>query len=452
MRRNGLRATVATACLAVAALLAPVNAAEAAPGDNPGALTALTSSAELAKLRLVEHRVPTSSLDNLASQMGTSRGVDQVLASANHTMRNAASCSGTETAALPVKPTAQAAYCWDTGDAVTQDWLPQSVTSSGDADNDGVWGDNKVILSGWGQNGTTTTDHMGRIAFIDANNPGAFKYRWVLPVVPLNGGTDYRALKTHMGGMVWYQDKLIVTSWEKDADNNVMYVFDMKRILQATVNSSTVGKVSGGWSAGGYQYVMPAIGSYSLAGGACNSANDDSLPCFGSISLDRSSTPDSLVATEWFSSGGTQPARIWRYDFGSDPGYLATDGSGRVNASQAYETKAVGLQGVLSHSATSGGTPNFYVDDARGGVGQHGILWRQNAGGAKAAANCGQDITYACWGQHTESMSYWWSTGQVWTLTEWAADSAGHWSGTDSAIPQRVLFSVPLSSIDASLS
>ncbi|MFF6805641.1 hypothetical protein [Streptomyces sp. NPDC012616] len=452
MRRNGLRAAVATACLAVATLLVPGNTAEAAPGDNPGALTALTSSSELAKLRLVEHRVPTASLDNLANAMGTSRGVDQVLASANHTMRNAASCSGTETAALPVKPTAESSYCWDTGDAVTQDWLPQSVTSSGDADNDGIWGNNKVILSGWGQNGATTTDHMGRIAFIDANNPNAFKYRWVLPVVPLNGGTDYRALKTHLGGMVWYQDKLIVTSWEKDADHNVMYIFDMKRILQATVNSSIIGKVSGGWSAGGYQYVMPAIGSYSLAGGACTSANDDSLPCFGSISLDRSSMPDSLVATEWFSSGGTQPARIWRYDFGSDPGYLATDSSGQVNASQAYESKAVGLQGVLSHSATSGGTPNFYVADARGGVGQHGILWRQNTSGAKAAANCGQDITYACWGQHTESMSYWWSTGRVWTLTEWAADSAGHWSGTDTAIPQRVLFSVPLSSIDASLS
>ncbi|WP_159106677.1 hypothetical protein [Streptomyces rishiriensis] len=452
MRTDVLRAAVATACLAVAMLLMPANTAEAAPGDNPGALTTLTSSSELAKLQLVEHRVPTSSLDNLANAMGTSRGVDQVLASANHTMRNAASCYSTEAAALPVKPTAESSYCWDTGDAVTQDWLPQSVTSSGDADNDGMWGNDKVILSGWGQNGATTTDHMGRIAFIDANNPAAFKYRWVLPVVPLDGGTDYRALKTHLGGMVWNQDKLIVTSWEKDADNNVMYVFDMKRILQATVDSSTVGKVTGGWSAGGYQYVMPAIGAYSLAGGACSSVDDDSRPCFGSISLDRSSVPDSLVATEWFSSGGTQPARIWRYDFGSDPGYLATDAGGHVNATKAYETKAVGLQGVLSHSATSGGTPNFYVADARGGVGQHGILWRQNTSGAKAAANCGQDLTYACWGQHTESMSYWWSTGRIWTLTEWAADSTGHWSGTDKAIPQRVLFSVPLSSVDGTVS
>jgi hypothetical protein len=36
-------------------------------------------------------------------------------------------------------------------------------------------------------------------------------------------------------------------------------------------------------------------------------------------------------------------------------------------------------------------------------------------------------------------------------LTQWAADSAGHWTGTAHAIPRRVLFCVPLSSMDSSL-
>ncbi|TKA13234.1 hypothetical protein [Actinacidiphila oryziradicis] len=432
------------------ATLLPATPSQAAAGDNPGALRPLTSSSELAKLQLVEHRVPTASLDNLASLMGTSRGVSQVLASANHPMRNAASCDSTESAALPVDPQAESAYCWDSGDATTQDWLPQSVTSSGDADNDGSWGDNKVILAGW-TNRTTANGEMARVAFIDANDPSAFKYRWVLLTVPLNGGTDYKALKSHMGGMSWYQDKLYVTSYDTDADHNVMYVFDMGRILQATVNSSAVGKVDGGWSADGYQYVMPAIGSYSLAGGGCSTASDNNLPCFASISLDRSSTPDSLVATEWFSSSGSGgPARVWRYNFStSDAGWLSTDSSNDANATEAYETSAVGVQGVLSHKPSGASEANWYVDDARGGVGQHGILWRQNSSGAMAAANCGTDTAYACWGKHTESMSYWWSTGRVWTLTEWAANADAAWEPT--AIPERVLYSVPLSSIDSSL-
>jgi hypothetical protein len=449
----GRTARLALAGLLATAVLLPASVAQAAPGDNPGPLRPLTSATELGKLRLTEHRVPTSSLDNLANLMGTSRGVSQVLASANHPMRDEADCASTEQAALPVKPQADSAYCWDTGDATTQDWLPQSVTSSGDADDDGSWGTNKVILAGWAQNGATTTTEMARIAFIDANDPSAFKYRWVLLVVPLNGGTDYRALKSHMGGMVWYQDKLYVTAYNGDTDHNVLYVFDLGRILQATVNDSTVGYTGSGWSADNYQYVMPAIGSYSLSGGACTSGSDDYLPCFGSISLDRSSTPDSLVATEWFSSGGTQPARVWRYDFDTsttDPGWLATDSSSQANAVQAFETSAVGLQGVLSYQPSGASAANWYVDDARGGVGQHGILWRQNTGGAQAAANCGTDITYACWGQHTEGMSYWWSTGRIWTLTEWAADAEGHWAQPE--IPQRVLFSAPLSSIDSSLS
>jgi hypothetical protein len=91
----------------------PPGTAQAAitPGANPGKLTEFTDNAtEMAKLQLVEHRAPTASLDNLASEMGTPRGVSQVLASANHPMRNGASCLNAEKAALPVKPTAESSY------------------------------------------------------------------------------------------------------------------------------------------------------------------------------------------------------------------------------------------------------------------------------------------------------------------------------------------------------
>ncbi|MEV5613673.1 hypothetical protein [Streptomyces sp. NPDC052225] len=443
--------TVLIATVALLTTTLGVAPAQAAPGDNPGALTPLTSSTELNKLQLQEHRVPETSLDNLASLMGTSVGVDTVLKSANHPMRNKAACASTESAALPVSPTASDAYCWDGGDATTQSWLPQSVTTSGDADDDGMWGTNKVILAGWthndGKSGEPTADdHLARVAFIDANDPNNLKYRWVLLVIPIDGGSNYKKLESHLGGMVWYQDKLIVTARNGAADNNALYIYDMSRILQANVNSSAIGKVDGGWSAHGYQYVMPAIGSYSLTGGACVSTNDDGVPCFASISLDRTSTPDSLVATEWFSSGGSQAARVWRYYFStaSDrPGFLGISTSGYANADEAYETRAVGLQGVIAHDG------KWYVDDARGGVGQHGILWQQTTSGAKAARDCGTDQTYACWGKHTESMSYWTSTGKVWTLTEWAANADAKWE--DPAIPERVLYATPLSSIDSAL-
>ncbi|WP_030383095.1 MULTISPECIES: hypothetical protein [unclassified Streptomyces] len=452
-RGRALRATLAGTALALTAAATLISTSQAAGDDDPGPLTPLTSSAERGKLQLHENLVRQSSLDTLTQAMGGNVGVHGVLQSANHPMRNKADCDGTERAALPVEPEASRAYCWDTGDATTQKWLPQSVTTSGDADDDGKWGEDRVILAGWTHNdhkaGEPADDRgLARVAFIDANDPAHLKYRWVLLVAPLSGGTDFGAVRSHLGGMVWYQDKLIVTAKNGADHDNALFVFDMHRILQADVDSSAVGKVSGGFSAHGYQYVLPAIGSYNLTGGACDASDDDHVPCFASVSLDRTSSPDSLVANEWFSSGGTQPARLWRYYFSTQStrtGLLGTDANDDAGADEAYETKAVGVQGVLSHRRDGADKADWYVGQAPGARGKHGTLWRQSDSGADAAT-CTADRTKACWGQHTESLSYWQETGELWTLTEWAADADNGWEGTP--IPERVLYAVPLSSVD----
>jgi len=451
-----LRATLSGTALALTAAATIISTSQAAGSDNPGPLTSITSTSEVNKLQLHENLVSGTTLDTLQSGMGGNVGVGAVLDNANHPMRNKADCDTTESAALPVEPTATRAYCWDSGDATTQKWLPQSVTTSGDADNDGKWGNDRVILAGWTHNdhkaGEPADDKgLARIAFIDANDPNNLKYRWVLLVAPLSGGQDFGAVRSHVGGMVWYQDKLIVTAKNGADHNNALFVFDMNRILQADVNSTEIGKVGGGWSARGYQYVMPAIGSYNLTGGACSASNNNAVPCFGSISLDRTSTPDSLVANEWFSSGGSEPARVWRYYYSTASdrtGLLGSNASDNVNADEAYETKAVGLQGVLSHKPSGASKADWYAGYAPGTRDRHGTLWRQNESTAKAA-KCGGGGSYACWGQHTESLSYWQETGELWTLTEWAANKDNEWEPP--AIPERVLYAVPLSEVDGSV-
>lgn len=457
-RRRGraVRAGLAGTALALTAAATLISTSQAAGGDNPGPLKQLASSSELGKLQMHENLVSETTLDTLTSGMGGNVGVHGVLQSANHTMRNKAACHGTERGALPVEPAASRAYCWDSGDATTQKWLPQSVTTSADADDDGLWGEDRVILSGWTHNdhkaGEPAEDKgLARVAFLDANDPDNLTYRWVLLVAPLSGGKDFGAVRSHIGGMVWYQDKLIVTAKNGADHNNALFVFDMHRILQANVNSSAVGKVSGGYAAHGYQYVLPAIGSYDLTGGACSAADDNAVPCFGSISLDRTSTPNSLVANEWFTSGGTEPARVWRYYFSTAlgrTGLLGANADDVVNADEAYETNAVGLQGVISHKPSGADKADWYVDYAPGSRGKHGTLWRQNDAGADAA-HCTADQSYACWGQHTESMSYSQKTGELWTLTEWAADKDDEWE--PEAIPERVLYAVPLSAVNGSM-
>lgn len=257
-RKQGraLRAFLAGTALALTAAATMISASQATVGDNPGALTPLTRAAETGALRLQERLVPQATLDELSSGMGKPVGVGAVLETADRSLREANGCTPTERTALPIAPAATRAYCWDGAD--TRGWRAGAVTTSGDADDDGWWNDNRVILSGWNEG--TADRGLARVAFVDANDLTHLRYASALLVVPVDGGRDYRALTSRLSGMVWYQDKLLVTA----ADG--LYVYDMNRVQRATVDSAAVGRVPDGWSAHGQRFVLPAVGSYRLTG------------------------------------------------------------------------------------------------------------------------------------------------------------------------------------------
>ena len=424
-RKRGqvVRGFLAGTALALTAAATMISASQATVAANPGALKPLTSTSDTAALRLKEQQVPQRALDRLSSEMGHPVGVSAVLDSADHSLPDATDCTATERRALPVEPAATSAYCWDTAD--TRSWRAGAVTTSGDADDDGLWGTNRVILSAWSRTGTAAQDGgLARVAFVDANDLNRLTYSWVLLAVPVDDGRDYRGLVSQVSGMVWYQDKLLVTANSEDGE--ALYVYDMDRVQRATVDSSAVGKVRGGWSAHGAQWVLPAVGSYRLTGQA-GAARPDYL------SLDRSTSPNSLVASEWVSgNSGNDDAgtRLWRYDFSSSParsGLLATDAGGTARVAEAYVTKASGSGPVLSYDS------QWYLGRTADNPGDHGTLWRQNATGSAKAARCGTDESRSCWSAESESLSYWEQTGEVWSQ-----------SG-------RTLFALPLASVDRAL-
>jgi hypothetical protein len=414
-RGRALRAFLAGTALALTGAATMISASQATDSEAPGALKPITSSERTAALRLQEQRVPEATLDRLAAEMGRPVGVSAVLGEADHTLRAAADCPAEDREALPVEPAATRAQCWDAAD--TRSWQAGAVTTSGDADDDGLWGQNRVLLSGWAQN-AAAGHGLARVAFVDANDLDRLTYTWVLLTVPVDGGRDYRALDSDVSGMVWYQEKLLVTA----ADG--VYVYDMNRVQRTTVDSTAVGRVPGGWSAHGARFVLPAVGSYRPVDA---DAETDARPA--GLSLDRSTSPDSLVASERTGADGDGPALLWRYSFATDParsGLLATDFAGRADATQAYETKATDVQGVLSYRS------DWYVSRASGEQDGRGTLWRQDADTAQAT-RCGSDDTQHCWSARTPSLSYWEATGEVWSQ-----------SG-------RMLFALPLASIDRSL-
>ncbi|MDX2931216.1 hypothetical protein [Streptomyces ipomoeae] len=463
-RRRGraLRASLAGTALALTAAATLISTSQAAGGETPGALSSITSARELRSLQLRETLTDPTALHTLTNEMGGGVGVDEVLQSANHAMRNEGDCFVTEKGNLPVQPAASRAYCWEAGDAVNETWVPRSVATSRN---------NQVIVSGWthsgvesdvvggdaGADGTDSdgtnsrgTDDQGlaRVAFVDAGDPGSLTYRWVLLVVPRADGNGFTALRSRLGGMAWYEDKLIVTARgpkSRGQQDDSLYVFDLARFLRADVtDSDAIGKVGDGWSAHHYRYALPAVASYSPAtGGTCDARDNDGVPCFGSLSLDRTSATPSIVATEWFAPSREKPARVWRYGIdttGDRTGLLtATGRMSDVVATEAYETEAAGVRGVLSHKG------HWYIGQAAEDLDKPGTLWRQDEDGAKAP-QCAADKpgiksdlkSYACWGRHSVSLSYSPETDEVWTLTD--------------PIPERVLYAVKLSDVESALS
>lgn len=444
-RRRGraLRASLAGTALALTAAATLISTSQAAGGETPGALSPIASAGELRELGLRETLTDTTELNALADEMGGGAGVDEVLESANHAMRAEADCFASEKDNLPVEPVAARAYCWEPGDAVDDRWVPRSVTTSRN---------NQVIVAGWTHTGGADrggADDAGlaRVAFVDARDPASLRYRWVLLVVPKPDGQGFDGLRSRLGGMAWYEDKLIVTARAPESrgrQDDSLYVFDLARFLRADVtDSDVIGKADDGWSAHHYRYALPAVASYSpAAGGGCDARDGDGVPCFGSLSLDRTATRPGVVAAESFRPGREEPARVWRYalDTTADrTGLLTTTGrESDVVAIEAYRTEATGVRGVLSHDG------EWYVGQADEGRDEHDTLWRQDEDGAKAA-RCPENKadeqsglrSYACWGRHTASLSYSPETDEVWTLTD--------------PIPERVLYAVKLSDVNGAL-
>ncbi|UUU25674.1 hypothetical protein [Streptomyces sp. DSM 40750] len=457
-RRRGraLRASLAGTALALTAAATLISTSQAAGGETPGALSSIGSAGELRRLQLRETLTDETGLRVLADEMGGGVGVEEVLESANHVMRDEGDCFDSEKDNLPAEPAASRAYCWEPGDAVNDKWVPRSVTTSRN---------NQVIVSGWTSkagsgdtsaggtgagraSGDSTGDEgLARVAFIDAEDPASLRYRWVLLVVPKADGQGFEGLRSRLGGMAWYEDKLIVTARGPQSggrQDDSLYVFDMARFLRADVtDSDVIGKVGDGWSAHHYRYALPAVATYSpAAGSGCDARDNDGVPCFGSLSLDRTSARPSVVASESFEPGREEPARVWRYalDTTADrTGLLTTTGRwSDAVATEAYKTEATGVQGVLSHHG------NWYIGQAPEGRDEHDTLWRQDQDGAKVA-RCAADKSneksglrsYACWGRHTASLSYSPETDEVWTLT--------------GPIPERALYAVKLSDLDGTL-
>lgn len=192
------------------------------------------------------------------------------------------------------------AFGWDAEDAASTTWIPQGITGSADANATGLVNGKRVVVVSW------YNDTKGvRLAFVDVTNPATPKYRLALLVEPKGSAAapDFAPVLIHAGGIVWYGELLYVVDTGRG-----FRVFDLSRIMQVATDVDTIGCASGTCRGGLYKYVVPQIGAYTDAAD-CN-------PIYSFVSLDRSTSPPSLLSGEYCSTAacaGPLAGRVFRW-------------------------------------------------------------------------------------------------------------------------------------------
>jgi hypothetical protein len=280
-------------------------------------------------------------------------------------------------------------YRWAPGDDAVKTWYPQGITTSADATDDGMWGANRIQLVSWYGKG----DRAGagvRISFVQANRLRGARYRHVLLVEPFrhpDGTPDFRAVKIHAGGIAWYGSYLYVAD-----TSHGLRVFDVRRMLRTTSSArDVVGSAGGGkYAAASYKSVLPQVSAYQQPGG--------SDLVFSFVSVDRASSPQSLVTGEY--RQGKPGGRLVRWPLDAPSDRLA--GGADVRANGAYVMPQTNVQGALSAA---------------------GRLFLSASAGAKGNGTLTSDVpgqpsrAYA-WGYGAEDLTYSPLSGRIYSLTE----------------------------------
>jgi hypothetical protein len=369
----------------------------------------------------------------LETALGTTRSVAAVLGDANRPIET---CSGTQQQALPEHYArtdyplgsgqilhSSDRFCWDEGDSKVTYWQPQGITGSSDADDDGLWGQNRVMLVSWHYD-LTGPDKGVRVSFLDVVNR---KYRHVLLVEPTRTTTpNYTAVPIHAGGLAWLGHHLYV------ADTvGGLRVFDVNRILEVSDAQDAIGKSGSAYYAHNYKYVLPQVATYAP------SDADECVPsatqlCFSSLSLDRSSTPDTLVVGEYRDGRSADAAvdggRVVRYRVDAST-RLPVLTNGKAVAQDAVTSPRSNVQGVQTWG------DRYYF--ARSSNRQHSWTHSGVTGGSTTTQSWavgGEDLYH----EHGPGIT----AGKLWTVTEhaWSVDG-----GT--FIDKRAIFAVPLADI-----
>lgn len=313
----------------------------------------------------------------------------------------------------------------DANDQDTANWYPQGVTTVSDAVDDERWGSAKPVLTSWYNK---TGEKGARVSFLD---PTTRKYRHVLLAIPSGdpGAPNFRAATAqdgtslHAGGLAWYGHNLYVP----DTAGGIR-VFSTDHILDLAASDKGVvddadhigadPEVPGPtrfYSAYGYRYVM-LQSAYYVADKTFGSNCGAGPPRYSFISVDRSTRPDRLITGEYCKQeDDSTPGRAFTWDLAG--GRIEADSDGRYRPEEEHQLPVRRVQGVAAHAGS------WYMTSSNGksGADAEFSLTRATTSGANEELRPGASIRTS---PHPEDLSYFRSSGTLWTLGEQPGDRA----------------------------
>jgi hypothetical protein len=285
--------------------------------------------------------------------------VAQVVASANRV--------AVATTNVPGSPAGvKLAFRWNAEDEASTTWTPQGLTGSADASPTGLVAGKRVVLVSAYHSPVGNDPNKGvRVAFVDVTNPASPVYRWALLVTP-TGSTatpSFAPVTIHAGGLAWFGHYLYVA-----ATGTGFRVFDLDHILPMNTGADTIGCSGGVCRAGLYAYAIPEVGAY-VSQSKCGDL-------FSFVSLDRSTSPPSLLTGEYCSGAACATALAGRLRrFALDPI------SGRLSSAPTFwPTEALFMQQRQVQGAASRAGVHYLSSSAP--AAGAGALYRTSLGKA----------------------------------------------------------------------
>ncbi|MFD7311614.1 hypothetical protein [Promicromonospora sp. NPDC059942] len=347
MRRRR-RSALAVASLGLAALLAAAGqaaASQAAANQTPSDQAGQSEQADRAAIAAAATPLTASNFRYTLSQTSSSLigALDSALP--NVTMAAVADDANRTPScgSAPSVTNRTAYYCWNDGDQDTSAWYPQGITTSSDAYAEGTYDGKRINLVSWYDHAEDGIDKGVRISVSNLSaSASAPPYRHLLLVEPsgTTSAPSFKPIDIHAGGIMWYGNLLYV------ADTGGGFrVFDLDHLWQvSTGEASKIGRqADGSYQAFDYKYVLPQTAKFtdSTAGGYAQLQHS-------SVSLDRTSTPDSVVVSEYRSADDIEAGaqvRTIRVPIDYTNRYLKPASDGIIKATEAYRTDLESVQG-----------------------------------------------------------------------------------------------------------